>query len=535
MRSLLAWGLAACVALFANAAHSEGAIGWAKRPDGAQAKGAWPAEAARQGIEGRGVVRCKAGADGALSDCRLISETPAGMGFGAAVLSLASSYLWQPTGDPAAAGREVSIVVDFENTGKTGGSYRKKPTPAEVLAAWPEKLPKTAFGKAIVDCRISAAGKLSECELVDETPVGAGVGSAALSLVPLYDVKSPTRDGKPVSTSDAFPIVFVMGPDGQPILDRDPDWAKRLRPEDILGVWPTAALKKGLAGKAAIKCKVSLQGGLFDCKVLSETPAGAGFGSAALLLVPQILMRPATIDGKPAVSDISIPITFQANGPVAADVIRPVVGAAIPWETAPTHADVVAAYPPKARAETVGGHVTLACSITNDARVTGCETLSEEPKGYGFAKAARSLAPKFKAPPIMKDGKPLRNVGIQLPVTFAIDMLADAKPVVGKPLWAATPSIAEFETAFPNPDGQARTVRVMMQCVVQQGGWLGECTIVSEEPKGMGFGDRTLGLAGKFRMVAWSTEGLPIVGSRLNVPIRYEMINEPPPPPGAKP
>jgi hypothetical protein len=53
----------------------------------------YPDGAARAGTSGRGVIDCAADAEGVLSDCKVVSETPEGSGFGAAAVKAAQAGL----------------------------------------------------------------------------------------------------------------------------------------------------------------------------------------------------------------------------------------------------------------------------------------------------------------------------------------------------------------------------------------------------------------------------------------------------------
>ena len=57
---------------------------------------------------------------------------------------------------------------------------------------------------------------------------------------------------------------------------------------------------------------------------------------------------------------------------------------------------------------------------------------------------------------------------------------------------------------------------------VQAGGGVGDCKVVSEDPGGVGLGDAAMALTGAFRLTTWTTEGLPTVGGRVRIPLRYE-------------
>ncbi|HVI34391.1 energy transducer TonB [Phenylobacterium sp.] len=342
----------------------------------------------------------------------------------------------------------------------------------------------------------------------------------------------------------AAPVLAAQAPgpkapaaDGPP--DTEPDWRRRPTPEMLRAVWPTEAWKRGQGGKAIIACKVSIQGVLFDCKVDEETPKGSGFGVAALSMTPQLLMKPATKDGKPVIGDVRIPLNFvMPGGPAAGGNptfgTRPVVPVGQAWPQAPSYQDVVAAYPEKARAARVGGVATLQCDV-REQEFRRCQVIREEPKGHGFAAAARSLVGKFRTQATGADGKPV-NATIQIPFAFSPDMLdASRPPVIGKPTWAKLPTAEALRTAFP-AETAGGTVRVRLSCNVEQGGSVSGCEVVSEEPAGRGYGAAALKIASEFMLDTWTVEGFPTVGGTVQIPIRFELGPPKPatPPPAAK-
>lgn len=325
--------------------------------------------------------------------------------------------------------------------------------------------------------------------------------------------------------------------------DTDADWLKRPSMEDLMTVWPEEAWKKGLGGKATLVCSVSLQGALFDCWVAEETPAGAGFGRAAMALAPQLLLKPATHDGKPVVSQIKVPINFRTPDLALGTRIPgagPYQGPArevlthVPWVSAPSYAEVAAAYPEQAKEKKVGGRVTLNCSFKGEGQLAGCETVNEEPERLGFAKAAKTLSNLFVGPAVLSDGTKTAGLLTQLSFTFAPEMLDPTRRLVGKPVWAAMPSPRDFAGGYPEAATKAgvATGRVVLLCDIAGGGRLDACAAQSEEPAGLGFADAALALSGGFQLRPWTIEGLPVVGGKVKVPIRYN-APQPPPAPAA--
>jgi TonB family protein len=101
-------------------------------------------------------------------------------------------------------------------------------------------------------------------------------------------------------------------PPARPSVITQPDWLQRPAGSDMANLYPKAAAAQNVEGRATIACKVTAQGTLADCAVTEESPAGQGFGEAALKLATLFKMRPMTRDGVPVDGGkINIPIHFQ--------------------------------------------------------------------------------------------------------------------------------------------------------------------------------------------------------------------------------
>lgn len=401
---------------------------------------------------------------------------------------------------------------------KGSDGWTARPGDAERRAADVKFWKGPIFARAVARCAVADDGALTDCRVIRETPTGAGIGDALMLLAPSYRRRPPQGD-------DARQVDIVHAWTAE---DTRPDWKKQPTAADFLTVYPTRAMREGLSGETIINCVVTTQGVLIDCVALSETPAGQSFGAAAITLTSQFLMKPATLNGRPTPSVVSLPINFKhQGGPGVGGIGKKVMPATVTWAEAPTVADVAAAYPKKARAEKKAGHVTLACDLAASGRLANCATATSDPKNYGFDVAAKQLARQFLFPLNSEDEKKaVRNVSVHIPFTFDPSAIDSATPPVGKPAWAVIPTDAQFSEVFA-PLKFTGTARTTLSCIVQPGGYLNDCRVASESPAGSGIGAAALKLSSAFRLSTWTASGLPVVGGSVSVPVRYD-VPEPP-------
>jgi protein TonB len=85
-----------------------------------------------------------------------------------------------------------------------------------------------------------------------------------------------------------------------------PDWVEKPSASDLSRYYPEAAQRRGMGGRVKMSCTVAIGGTLEDCEVLSEYPAGFGFGAAAIALSRQFRMQPMIRGGQPVESRVVI-------------------------------------------------------------------------------------------------------------------------------------------------------------------------------------------------------------------------------------
>ncbi len=295
---------------------------------------------------------------------------------------------------------------------------------------------------------------------------------------------------------------------------------------DIEAVWPEPA--HGHPGSARMKCVVTIQGALRDCKVVSESPENKGFGAAALLLSQSMRYKPALKAGKPVETTVTTGVNWKGENDPTAPSYRILKGA--PWVTAPTAAEVIAAYPKGAWAKKVIGQVVLRCAIDFNGHLTECDVITEQPYGSGFGSAARSLSKRFSVLIGGTDRKLIHTLRVNVPVHFVPTAASDPPRYLAKADWTKTVDPKVAVAAFPAKAADAGLAvgRASLDCLVAAGGQLDACTVLREDPAGMDFGPSALAIAPALAVNPWTDDGLPAEGARVRFVIRVDKEADPP-------
>ncbi len=232
-------------------------------------------------------------------------------------------------------------------------------------------------------------------------------------------------------------------------------------------------------------------------------------------------IRPDTV----ATADYEIPAALKEvceyDGKHAAHTMT--ASAWLPWTTAPTAADLAAAYP-RHRGDATPGDARIYCQVNGKGRLEHCSLSDEAPAGKGFGKAALSLTPKFAVhlAPDMQKSTP--DLWVDIAVHFDG---ADAAPA-GRPLpdpdWVRLPDPDRTAALYPVAARSAGVTTGMgkVDCRIGETGALGACALVEEQPIGLGFGQAALTVAPEMRANLWTREGGPTVGTHVIVPLRFD-------------
>ncbi len=85
---------------------------------------------------------------------------------------------------------------------------------------------------------------------------------------------------------------------------------------EIQRVYPVAARRARISGNVLLSCRIRLDRRLENCRVVRETPAGQGFGAAALETVVHFRAVPPTEGGRPVENaEATFGVLFGPQGP----------------------------------------------------------------------------------------------------------------------------------------------------------------------------------------------------------------------------
>ena len=385
-------------------------------------------------------MECDVTAAGLVTGCVIASENPTGHGFGKSALAMAKLFRMKPQtedGVPVGGG-VVTIPLNFTySLGPQAPQWAQKPTPEELLSVWPQGAPDTG-GEATIDCIVTPKAVVKECSRVSETPDRSGFAAAAIRLSPKFKLKPAEIDGHPyasnvdvrltVSFTKPQPQQTGAGEFGGVTALHNAPWSVVPSTAEMAAAWPGKAPPTLEVGRARVECRFSPDTALTGCKLLSEDPAGYGFGAAAVKLTDRFRTRGAIMEDA-LLAKARIFLSFAFDNPKL-DASGPT------WVTNPNWVSFIPAdrmtqlYPTGAAdAGIKSGRGVVDCTVAPDGALTGCAISGEDPPGRGFGPAALAAISSFAVNPWTDDGRPVEGQRIRVPIRFVeSEPAASAEP-----------------------------------------------------------------------------------------------------------
>ncbi|HEX7886545.1 MAG TPA: energy transducer TonB, partial [Phenylobacterium sp.] len=96
--------------------------------------------------------------------------------------------------------------------------------------------------------------------------------------------------------------------------------------------------------------------------------------------------------------------------------------------------------------------------------------------------------------------------------------------VITNPDWLRRPTGDDINRYYPDRASRMEVEgRATLSCQVNARGTLESCSIVSEDPGDMGFGDAAMKMSKLFKMRPQTRDGQPVDGGTVRIPIRFSL------------
>ena len=173
-----------------------------------------------------------------------------------------------------------------------------------------------------------------------------------------------------------------------------PVWVELPNSSDLFAAYPAQAKVESLGGRVALNCLINWDGGLVDCAIASQDPAGKGFGEAGLVLAAKFRMQTSFTDGSSAVGTrLTIPIRFVPETHDANVAAARGIRFAEATPEFRKFGGPGPYYPDRAARAGASGVVLLDCEAeAGTGKLARCAVAAETPQLYEFGVAALKMA-----------------------------------------------------------------------------------------------------------------------------------------------
>jgi TonB family protein len=182
---------------------------------------------------------------------------------------------------------------------KNSGASNESSETAVNSATFAAPVTEDATGNGATGEENAAAAAPTDSGSADAQSVAPAKSKKAVAAVPEETI-GVSRATAPTGKNDEIVVTA-----------RRPVWKYVPRPDRLADYYPEDALERGREGEASLHCMIG-KGGKLDCKSVSETPARAGFGAAALRVARALRHAETRADGRSAIgTPINLRVLFR--------------------------------------------------------------------------------------------------------------------------------------------------------------------------------------------------------------------------------
>ena len=98
--------------------------------------------------------------------------------------------------------------------------------------------------------------------------------------------------------------------------------------------------------------------------------------------------------------------------------------------------------------------------------------------------------------------------------------------VIRNPTWLRKPTASEMGRIYPRRAiDLEKSGGATLMCTVAATGSVGNCSVIDESPKGLGFGEAALASAKLFRLSPRTVDGEAVEGAKVRIPLVFSLAN----------
>jgi len=306
----------------------------------------------------------------------------------------------------------------------TNPDWIRRPSGQDVANYWPAK-GLGVDGEVTISCIITIRGTLDRCQVVKEKPAGDGFGKAALAMSTLFLMRPMTVDGVPVGGARVnVPINFMGGgsiarPADMPItVYGNLPWIATPTVAQMNAAFPARAIGHVDRARVVLRCRITAAGGLRSCDPATEQPSGYGFGDGARRLAA-IFRVTDDPDLMKKLRDAYVDVPFDFRDPSKPTPPLELLDPDWRPNNSPPGAEAFPHEAVKDGLKTGVGFVR--CRVTHAGALADCALDSEQPANEGFGRLALGIAGGMTMNPWSKQGSPVDDARIRLPIRFNLE------------------------------------------------------------------------------------------------------------------